>query len=80
MIESCSQTGHRRRMTLSDSTAHSSSILRGWTESGIKIIVAQGALPGVDLPRSEPEAELPPPEKKIQLKENNASHLQLLGV
>ena len=35
---------------------------------------------GVDLPRSEPEAELLPPETKIQLKENNPSRLQLLGV
>ena len=36
--------------------------------------------PGVDPPRSEPEAELLPPETKIQLKENNPSRLQLLGV
>jgi hypothetical protein len=35
---------------------------------------------GVDLPRSEPEAELLPPETKIQLEENNPSGLQLLGV
>jgi hypothetical protein len=35
---------------------------------------------GVDLPRSEPDAELLPPETKIQLKENNSSRLQLLGV
>ena len=34
----------------------------------------------VDLPRSEPEAELLPPETKIQLKENNPSRLQLLEV
>jgi putative intracellular protease/amidase len=33
-----------------------------------------------DLPRSEPEAELLPPETKIQLEENNPSGLQLLGV
>jgi hypothetical protein len=35
---------------------------------------------GVDLPRSEPEAELLPPDTKIQLKENNPSLLQLLRV
>ena len=37
---------------------------------------------GVDLPRSEPEAELLllPPETKIQLEENNPSGLQLLGL
>jgi hypothetical protein len=35
---------------------------------------------GVDLPRSEPEAELLPSETKIQLEENNPSGLQLLGV
>jgi hypothetical protein len=32
---------------------------------------------GVDLPRSEPEAELLPPENKIQLEENTASRLRL---
>ena len=35
---------------------------------------------GVDPLRSGPEAELLPPEEKIQLKENNASHLKDLGV
>jgi hypothetical protein len=32
---------------------------------------------GVDLPRSQPEAELLPPEAKIQLEENTASRLWL---
>jgi hypothetical protein len=36
--------------------------------------------PGIDLPRSEPEAELLPPETKTQLKENNPSRMQLLRV
>ncbi len=36
--------------------------------------------PGIDSSRSEPEAELLPPETNIQLKENNPSRLQLLGV
>jgi hypothetical protein len=35
--------------------------------------------PGIDPRRSEPEAELLPPETKIQLKENNPSRLQLYG-
>src|ERR1700747_3226133 len=35
---------------------------------------------GVELPRSEPKAELLPPETKIQLEENNPPGLQLLGV
>jgi hypothetical protein len=35
---------------------------------------------GIDLPRSEPEAELLPPETKTQLKENNPSRIQLLRV
>jgi hypothetical protein len=35
---------------------------------------------GVDLPRSQPEAELLPPEAQIKLKENNPSRLQLLGM
>ena len=34
----------------------------------------------LDLPRSEPEAELLPPETKIQLEENIPSGLQLLRV
>lgn len=33
---------------------------------------------GVDLPRSEPEAELLPPEAKIQLEENTASRFRFL--
>jgi hypothetical protein len=33
--------------------------------------------PGIDLPRSRPEAELLPPEGKIQLEENTASRLWL---
>jgi hypothetical protein len=32
---------------------------------------------GVDLPRSEPEAELLPLKRKLQLKENKASRLSL---
>jgi len=36
--------------------------------------------PGIDPLRSELEAELLPPETKIQLKENNSSRFQLLGV
>ena len=35
--------------------------------------------PGLTLPRSEQEEELRLPKRKIQLKENNASHLQFLG-
>jgi hypothetical protein len=35
--------------------------------------------PGIDLPRSELEAELLPPETKTQLKENNPSRMQLYG-
>jgi hypothetical protein len=34
--------------------------------------------PGVDLPRSEPEAELLPLKRKSQLEENTASRLQFL--
>jgi hypothetical protein len=35
--------------------------------------------PALTLPRSEQEEELLLPKRKIQLKENNASHLQFLG-
>jgi hypothetical protein len=82
MIESRSQAGQRRRMTLSQSPTQSSSILSGGAESAINRIVAHwgSAHPALTFPRSGPEAELLPPEEKIQLKENNASHLKVLGV
>ena len=41
---------------------------------------SQGFCPGVDPPRSEPEAEPLLLLKRIQLEENTASHLQLLEV
>src|SRR5207244_5297705 len=66
MIESCSQTGHCRRIASAQLAAQSVSSLCGGTESGIKRIVSIGALPrDIDLPRSAPEAELLPPEDKI---------------
>jgi hypothetical protein len=80
MIESISHTGHRRRITSAQLAAQSVSSLCGGTESGINRIVLHGALPRLDLPRSEPEAELLSPKTKIQLKENNPSRFQLLGV
>src|ERR1700686_2882423 len=59
MIESRSQVGHRRRMALSQSLAQSVSSLCSGAESGIKrIVVHWGSAAGVDLPRSEPEAEV----------------------
>jgi hypothetical protein len=62
-------------MSLSQSVAQSVSSLCSGAESGIKrIVVHWGSAAGVDLPRSEPEAELPPPEQ-IQLEENKASRL-----
>ena len=36
----------------------------------------QELCPGIDLPRSEPEAEILPLKRKSQLEENNASRLQ----
>jgi hypothetical protein len=58
MIESHSQAGHRRRMALSQSLAQSVSSLCCGVESGIKRIeVHWGSAAGVDLSRSEPEAE-----------------------
>src|SRR6202140_1316727 len=59
MIESRSQVGHRRRMALSQSLAQSVSSLCSGAESGIKrIVVHWGSAAGVDLPRSEPKAEV----------------------
>src|SRR5215813_5334258 len=59
MIESCSQTGHCRRIASAQPAAQSVSSLCGGTESGIKRIVSIGALlRDIDLPRSAPEAEL----------------------
>ena len=76
-----SQTGHRRRMTLSQSPAQSVSSLCGGAESGIKRIVVQGGLyPGADPPRSEPEVEPLLLKRKSQLKKNNASQLRPLEV
>jgi hypothetical protein len=80
MIESRSQAGHRRKMTSAQLAAQSTSSLCGGMESGINRIVAHwGSASGVDLPRSEPGAELLPPEAKIQLEENTASRLLLFG-
>jgi hypothetical protein len=41
---------------------------------------SSGLCPGVDLPRSEPEAEPLLLKKKLQLEENNASRLRLIEV
>ena len=73
MIESLSQAGHRRRITSAQLAAQSvSSLCSGGTSLEL--------CHGVDLPTSEPEAELLPPEGKVQLKENSPSRLQLLRV
>src|SRR6266496_1366591 len=56
--------------------AQSVSSLSGGTGSGIKRIVSHwSSAPDIDLPRSEPEAELLLPEEKIQLEENTAPRL-----
>jgi hypothetical protein len=74
MIESRSHAGHRRWMILSQSLAQSVSSLCGEAESGIKrIVVHWGSPPGVDLPRSEPEAEL------LLLNKSNWKRIKLLG-
>ena len=81
MIESRSQAGHRRKMISAQPAAQSVWSLCGGAESGInKIVAHRGSCPPAltrqDLSR---EAELLPPETKIQLEENNPSGLQLLG-
>src|SRR6267143_574256 len=74
MIESRSQAGHRRRMALSQSLAQSVSSLYCGAESGIKrIVVHWGSAAGVDLPRSEPEAEL------LLLNKSNRKRIKLSG-
>src|SRR2546426_9179616 len=74
MIESCSQAGHRRRMALSQSLAQSVSSLCCGAESGInRIVVHWGSAAGVDLPRSEPEAEL------LLLNKSNRKRMKLSG-
>src|ERR1700676_4113693 len=76
MIESRSQTGHRRKMILSQSSAQSVAILSGPAETETKRIVPhRGSASGFDQPRSLPEAE-PRLLKKIQLKENITSYRQ----
>jgi hypothetical protein len=75
MIKSHPQIGHRRKMASAQLAAHSVSSLCAGTESGINEIVARwSSAPGVDLPRSRPEAELLPPEEK-----SNWKRIQLLG-
>jgi len=77
MIEITFTSGHRRKMTSAQLAAQSVSSLRGGNGKWDKRIVAHwSSAHGVDLPRSEPEAELLPPETKIQLEENNPSDLQ----
>src|ERR1035437_6199658 len=69
MIESRLQTGHRRMMFSSQSSAQSTSSFSGGAETGIKRIVPhRGSVSDSDPPRSSPEAE-PRLLKKIQLKE-----------
>src|SRR6266702_648311 len=58
MIESRSQTGHRRKMILSQSSAQSVASLPGAAETETKRIVPhRGSASGSDPPRSSPEAE-----------------------
>jgi len=79
MIESRLQTGHQRKMILSQSFAQSVASLVGATETGIKrIVLHRGSASGSDPPRSSPEAE-PRLLKKSQLKENIPSYLQAVG-
>jgi hypothetical protein len=75
MIESRSQTGHRRKMILSQSSAQSVASLSGPAETGTKRVVPRrGSASVFDQPRSSPEAE-PRLLKKTQLKENISSYL-----
>jgi hypothetical protein len=74
MIESRSHAGHRRTMIWPQSLAQSVSSLCGGAESGInRIVVHWGSAAGVDLPRSEPEAEL------LLLKNPNRKRIKLSG-
>src|SRR5580692_8375670 len=82
MIESRSQTGHRRKMTSAQFAAQSVSNLCGGMESGINRIVdhwgsAPPALTSQDRSR---EAELLPPETENPTEENTASRLWLFRV
>src|SRR5580658_7371555 len=73
MIESRSQTGHRRSMTAVHSAAQAVSGLLCPSESGIKRIVAMGTLRGSrPCPDLKPKAESSPPSKKSQLEKNTA--------
>src|SRR6266705_862550 len=75
MIESCSQTGHCRRIASAQLAAQSVSSLCGGTESGIKRIVSIGARPRTltcqDLRRKRssflPEDKIPTGDKENRL-------------
>src|ERR1035437_1403818 len=76
MIESRLQTGHQRKMILSQSSAQSVASLSSPADTKTKRIVPhRGSASGSDPPRSSPEAE-PRLLKKSQLKENIPSYLQ----
>ena len=75
-MESRSHNRHRRVRTPLLFFSQSLSILSDGVESAIKIIVVcRGSVPGVDPPRSQPEAG-PLLLKKYQLEKNNASQLK----
>ena len=79
MIESRLQTGHWRKMILSQSSAQSVASLSGPAETETKRIVShRGSASGFDPPRSLSEAG-PRLLKKIQLKENIPSYLHAVG-
>src|SRR5262252_3746759 len=76
MIESCSQTGHCRRMVSAQLAAQSVSSLCDGTESGIKrIVLYWSSASGIDPPRSEPESGAPP----LLNRKPNWKRIQLLG-
>src|SRR5450432_1597960 len=79
MIESRSQTGHRRKIILSQSSAQSVASLSGAAETETKRIVPhRGSVSGSDPPRSSPEAE-PRLLKKNPTERNITSYLQGVG-
>jgi hypothetical protein len=79
MIESRSQTGHRRKMISSQPSAQSVARLSGPAETETKRIVShRGSASGFDRPRSSSEAE-PRLLKKNPTERNITSYLQGAG-
>src|ERR1700726_2016004 len=77
MIESCLQTGHRRKMVSSESSAQQAASCSSGADTGTKrIVTSNGSRFSLRIRQDAGKKRGPPPEE-AQLKENIASYCQL---